>query len=116
MYIYRYKYFENRYYLMTFLGEFLARRSVNRASVSRRTGFSTSRLNELSLTDTTKLRAEEVYLIAMAIDVDPGELLKVVCGHLQLRPDVIEPKKEGAKRGRKPKKPAADQVSEKNAS
>ena len=69
---------------MTKLGLFLAKKSINKAEVARRTGISTSRLSELSLSATTKLRADELYLIALAIDADPCEVLKEVCGHLKL--------------------------------
>lgn len=69
---------------MTKLGEFLARRSTNRSSVARKTGISDSRLSELSNNDTTKLLADELYLIALAIEVKPGELLDYVCGDLRL--------------------------------
>jgi putative transcriptional regulator len=69
---------------MTKLGLFLTKKSINKAEVSRRTGISTSRLSELTLNSSTKLRADELYLIALAIDVDPCEVLKVVCGHLKL--------------------------------
>lgn len=60
---------------MTDLGLFLAKKSVNKAEISRRTGISKSRLSELSMNPTAKLRADELYLIALAIDVDPGEIL-----------------------------------------
>jgi hypothetical protein len=33
----------------------------------------------------TKLRADELYLIALAIDVDPAEAMKEVCGNLKLK-------------------------------
>ena len=46
--------------------------------VSRRTGISQARLSQLSSNETTKLRAEELYLIALAIDIDPGEMLKEI--------------------------------------
>ena len=69
---------------MTKLGEFLAKRSVNRAAISRKTKIHTTRLNELSNKDSAKLRADELYLIALAIEVDPGELLDYVCKHLTL--------------------------------
>ncbi|MBL7884648.1 MAG: helix-turn-helix transcriptional regulator [Bacteroidia bacterium] len=69
---------------MTKLGLFLTKKSINKAEVSRRTGISTSRISELTLNSSTKLRADELYLIALAIDVDPCEVLKVVCGHLKL--------------------------------
>lgn len=69
---------------MTVLGEYLAKRSVNKSEVSRRTGLSKVRISELTLNENTKLRADELYLIALAINVDPCELLKEVCGHLKL--------------------------------
>ncbi|MCD6336855.1 MAG: helix-turn-helix transcriptional regulator [Candidatus Marinimicrobia bacterium] len=70
---------------MTKLGSYLAKKTVNKAEVSRRTGISTSRLSELTLNPSTKLRADELYMIALAIDVEPCELLEVVCGHLKLK-------------------------------
>lgn len=69
---------------MTKLGLYLAKKSVNKAEVSRRTDISTSRLSELTLNQSAKLRADELYLVALAIDVDPCEVLKEVCGHLKL--------------------------------
>ena len=59
---------------MTKLGVYLARKSINKAEVSRRTGISKSRLSELSTNSRTKLRAKELYLIALAIDVNPCEV------------------------------------------
>lgn len=70
---------------MTKLGLYLARKTVNKAEVSRRTGISTSRLSELTLNEKTKLRADELYLIAKAIDVNPHDLLDYVCGDLKLK-------------------------------
>ena len=69
---------------MTKLGELLSKKSINKAEVSRRTGISQSRLSELAWNQSTKLRADELYLIALAIDVLPSEVLKEVCGHLTL--------------------------------
>lgn len=69
---------------MTKIGLYLAKKSVNKAEVSRRTDISTSRLSELTLNQSAKLRADELYLIALAIDVDPCEVLNEVCGHLKL--------------------------------
>jgi DNA-binding Xre family transcriptional regulator len=69
---------------MTKLGEYLAKKSVNRSEVSRKTGLSNPRLSELSTNSSSKLRADELYLIALAIGTDPGELLDYVCGHLKL--------------------------------
>jgi DNA-binding Xre family transcriptional regulator len=79
--------FLKSFFAMTKLGEFLARKSINRASISRKTGISKTRLSELSNNNSTKLRAEELHLIALAVDVDPSDLLKHVCGHLKLKKD-----------------------------
>lgn len=70
---------------MTKLGEYLAKKSVNKAEIARRTGLNKTRMTELTTLGSTKLRADELYLIALAIDVDPCEMLKEVCGHLQLQ-------------------------------
>jgi putative transcriptional regulator len=72
---------------MTKLGLYLAKKSINKAEVSRKTGISASRLSELTLNDNTKLRADELYLIALAIDVNPAELLMFVCVDLKLMQD-----------------------------
>jgi putative transcriptional regulator len=69
---------------MTELGKFLDKKSVNKAEISRRTGISTSRLSELSLKDSTRLTAEELYLIALAIDTNPSLVLEEVCKNFKL--------------------------------
>lgn len=63
---------------MTKLGLYLARRSINKAAVARKTGLSASRINELTLNHQAHLRVKELELIARAIDVDPCELLQVL--------------------------------------
>ncbi|MEL7122202.1 MAG: helix-turn-helix transcriptional regulator [Bacteroidota bacterium] len=70
---------------MTELGLFLAKKSVNRSDVSRKTGISKTRLSELSNNKKTKLRADELYLIALAIDVNPCEIFKEICSDLELK-------------------------------
>jgi len=69
---------------MTPLGLYLTKKSVNKAMVSKRTGISQSRLSQLSINESTKLRADELYLIALAIDTDPGEMFKEIYGNLSL--------------------------------
>jgi len=69
---------------MTELGLFLSRKSVNRSDVARKTGISKTRLSELSNNTSTKLRVDELYMIALAIDVDPCEVMKEVCNNLKL--------------------------------
>ncbi|QBA23059.1 XRE family transcriptional regulator [Chryseobacterium indologenes] len=70
---------------MTLLGEYFTLKSINKAEVARKTGLSTSRLSELSRKKTTALKAEELYLIALAIDVNPEEILHKIYGHLKLK-------------------------------
>ncbi|MEO9485476.1 MAG: helix-turn-helix transcriptional regulator [Ekhidna sp.] len=70
---------------MTKIGEYLDKKAVNKSHISRRTGISKQRLSELSINESTKLRADEIYLIALAIEANPCELLEFVCGHLQLK-------------------------------
>ena len=69
---------------MTSLGLYLTKKSVNKAMVSRRTRISQARLSQLTLNKLTKLRADELYLIALAIDIDPGEMFKEVFSDLKL--------------------------------
>lgn len=59
---------------MTALGTYLAKRSINKSDVSRKTGISKVRLSELTLNESTHLRAKELYLIALAIHVEPAEM------------------------------------------
>lgn len=70
---------------MTRLGEYLAKKSINRAAISRKTGITTTRLNDLANKESSHLKADEVYLIALSIDVDPGDLLDFVCLGLNLK-------------------------------
>jgi DNA-binding Xre family transcriptional regulator len=68
---------------MTKLGEYLAQKSVNKSEIARKTGLTKARMNELTLNERSHLRAEELYLIALAIDVNPCDMLEEVCGHLK---------------------------------
>lgn len=70
---------------MTKLGLFLARKSASKAEIARKTGISKSRISELTLNESTKLRADELYLIALSIDVNPSELLDFICSDLKLK-------------------------------
>ncbi len=70
--------------IMTLLGKYLRDKSINKAEVSRKTGIRKSRLSQLSTKDKTNLKAEQLYLIAKAIDVDTNEILERIYGHLKL--------------------------------
>ena len=69
---------------MTELGLYLAKKSISKAEVSRKTKISKPRLSELTLKSSAHLRAKELYLIALAIDVDPCEMLKEIYGDVAL--------------------------------
>lgn len=69
---------------MTELGLFLSRRSINRSDVSRKTGINTTRLNELSNNRRTKFRVNELYKIALAIEVNPCDMLMEICKEIKL--------------------------------
>ena len=69
---------------LTKLGLYLAKKSVNKAEVARKTGLSAYRLSQLSINSKSQLRVDELYLIALAIETDPAELLHTVCVDLSL--------------------------------
>ena len=70
---------------MTKLGSYLAAKSVNKSEISRKTGISKARINSLSMNTKSHLRAEELVLIALAIDVNPSEMQSELFGQLKLR-------------------------------
>ena len=69
---------------MTELGLYFAKKSINRSDVSRKTGISKTRLSELANNPNTQLRVRELYLIALAVDEDPGFLFKNICKGIEL--------------------------------
>lgn len=75
---------------MTKLGEYLARRSVSKAAIGRKTGLTRQRVSELCLSETAQLKADEFYLIGLAIQADHMEMLKELFGDLTLKEDVKE--------------------------
>jgi transcriptional regulator with XRE-family HTH domain len=70
---------------MTELGLYFAKKSVNKSEIARRTGISKSRLSELSMNSTSRLRADELYLIALAIDTDAAIMLEYLFKNLKLK-------------------------------
>lgn len=61
---------------MTPLGLYLAKKSASKAEIAKKTGLSKSRLSELTNKANAHLRARELYLIALALDADPGEMFR----------------------------------------
>lgn len=76
---------EKAYKSMTKLGLYLAQKSVNKSEVARKTGLTKARMNELTLNERSHLRAEELYRIALAIDVMPGDLLEALYSGVKLK-------------------------------
>lgn len=58
---------------MTKLGLYLQSKSVNKSEIARKTRLSKARISQLCLNNSTRLGAEELYLILLAINVKPGE-------------------------------------------
>ena len=69
---------------LTKLGKFFEDKSLNKAAIARKTGLSKNRLSQLSINQDAQVKAEELYLIALAAGVEPGWLLEEVCGGLKL--------------------------------
>jgi DNA-binding Xre family transcriptional regulator len=69
---------------LTRLGEYFEKKSINKASVARKTGLGKNRLTSITTSETARLTAEELYLVALAIEINPAELLEYVCSHLTL--------------------------------
>ncbi|WP_158993850.1 helix-turn-helix transcriptional regulator [Mucilaginibacter sp. L196] len=69
---------------LTKLGLYLAKKSINKADVARKTGLSAYRLSQLSINPKSQLRVDELFLIALAIEADPAELLFAVCIEITL--------------------------------
>ncbi len=71
--------------LMTELGKYFKQKSINKSEIARKTGISSSRLSELSRNDKSKIKAEELYLISLALDTPASEILAKLYGHLKLK-------------------------------
>ena len=56
----------------------------NKAEIGRRTALGRQRIGELCNNTSTRLAVEELYKIALAINVDPGEMLMEICKDITL--------------------------------
>lgn len=70
---------------LTDFGLYLAQRSVNKSQVSVKTGISKTRMTRLTTQPNSHLRASELYLVALAIEVDPCDMLKFLSKELKLK-------------------------------
>ncbi|RKR85175.1 hypothetical protein BDD43_5436 [Mucilaginibacter gracilis] len=69
------------------LGEYLAKRSINKSEVCRKTGIHPTRMTWLCYESITFLKAYELQLIAMSIKVAPSEMQNDLFGNLKLKED-----------------------------
>ena len=70
--------------MMTELGKLLFKKSINIVDIARKTGINANRIINLCLKKSAKLTAEELYLIALAIDIKSWFLLKEACKGLKM--------------------------------
>ena len=70
---------------LTEFGLFLAQKSVNKSQVSAKTGISKTRMTRLTTQTNSHLRASELFLVALAIETDPCEMLKFLSKDLKLK-------------------------------
>ena len=68
---------------MTILGEYLSAKFINKINISRKIGISKSSLSELERKETTKLKADEFFLINLAICVFLEEISDKTCSHVK---------------------------------
>ncbi len=62
--------------MITAFGEFLQKRSVNKAELGRKAGLTRLRISQLSTREGALLRFDEAYAIAKAMGMDLNELAK----------------------------------------
>jgi len=62
---------------MTELEQYLSKKPASKARISKITGVSKSRISELTLNPSIHLRAWELYLIALALDVDTRDVQRI---------------------------------------
>lgn len=69
---------------MTTLGLYFAKKLINRAELSRKTGITENRLTVLTSKENSELRARELHLIALALEIEPNELHQILFGKIKL--------------------------------
>ncbi|GAB2613592.1 helix-turn-helix domain-containing protein [Belliella aquatica] len=62
--------------MATRLGEFFQKYSINKSEVARKMNVNKQRLTQLSTNENAHLKADELYLIALATGTNPCELLE----------------------------------------
>lgn len=69
-------------------GEYLEKRSVNKAQVCKRTGIHPTRMTWLCYATVLYIRSSELQLIALAINVEPEKMQKDLFGDLKLKEEI----------------------------
>ena len=72
---------------LTKLGLYLSKKPLSQAKLSRRTGISKDRISKLHVDIKTRPTVEEIYLIALALQVPYPEIIDFLCQELGLRPE-----------------------------
>lgn len=72
---------------LTRLGLYLSKKPLSQAKLSRRTGISKDRISKLHVDIKSKPSIEEIYLIALALEVKYNEIVEFLCEGLKLRPE-----------------------------
>lgn len=81
---------------LTELGRYLSKKPLSQAKLSRRTGISKDRMSKLHVDIKSRPTGEEIYLIALALEVPYTEIMSFLYGKLSLRPESewdVTPKK-----------------------
>ena len=69
---------------MTTLGLYFTKKFINRAELARKTGITENRMYNLTESNKTEIRGKEIHLIALALDMEPNDLHKVLFDDLKL--------------------------------
>jgi len=69
---------------MTTLGLYFAKKLINRAELSRKTGITPNRMYNLVENENSEIRGKEVHLIALALEIEPNQLHEILFGDVRL--------------------------------
>ncbi len=75
----------------TSFGRYLDSKAINQAALSRATGIRPNRISEFASKDSLKMRADEIYIVAKAIDEDPCRLLEYICRDMKVQRQPLRP-------------------------
>ena len=64
----------------------MSRKPLSQAKLARRTGISKDRMSKLHIDVKSRPTAEEIYLIALALEIHYTEIIDFLCKDLHLRP------------------------------